>query len=400
MKNVLNQFTSSIVVDLDAIAANTRAIKTHIGPDVSLFGVVKAYGYGHGAVPVARVMLENGAERLCVGRTDEGIELRRAGIDAPVLNLCYTVPGEADDIVEHDLIGTVNTVEGAEAISARAGALGKTATVHVKVDTGMGRFGQLPGEMVAFLRSISGLPNLNIEGIWTHFSSADEADRTYTESQIAAFNMTLNLLAEAGYHFEMRHAANSAGTLDYPEAHFDAVRPGLIMFGMYPSADVSRDVSLVPAMTLRSHLARVRVLPKGSAVSYGRTYTAPKDTRIGLVPIGYGDGYHRVLSNRGHVLVRGKVAPIVGRVCMDQFMVDLSAIPDARQDDEVVIIGKQGGAAVPAEEVAAAAGTINYEITTALARRLPRLYTKGGSVVEVGQLPTCQNNRAASRATL
>ncbi len=399
MKNVLSQFTSSIVVDLDAIAANTRVIKAHIGPDVRLFGVVKAYGYGHGAVPVAKVMLENGAERLCVGRTDEGIELRRAGIEAPVLNLCYTVPGEADDIVEHDLTGTVNTVAGAEAISARAGALGKTATVHVKVDTGMGRYGQLPGEMVAFLDAISGLPNLNIEGIWTHFSSADEADRSYTESQIAAFNAALNALAEAGYHFAIRHAANSAGTLDYPTAHFDAVRPGIIMFGMYPSADVSRDVPLVPAMTLRSHLARVRMLPKGSAVSYGRTYVTPGDTRIGLVPIGYGDGYHRILGNRGHVLVRGTVVPIVGRVCMDQFMVDLSAIPDAEQDDEVVIVGKQGGAAVPAEEVAAAAGTINYEITTALARRLPRLYTKGGSVVEVGQLPTCQNSRAATRAT-
>jgi len=387
LDEIYSQFTSFIVVDLDAILHNAQAILTHTGPTVEVFGVVKANAYGHGAVPVARALLDAGIPRLAVGRTDEGLQLRRASIDVPILNLCYTVSAEAETMVAHDLTATVNTLEGAQVLSARAEALGKTATIHIKVDTGMGRYGQLPGEVLPFLAAINGLPNLDLEGIYTHFAVADATDKTYTHQQFAAFQEVLAAVSEAGYSFRMRHAANSAATLDLPETHLDAVRPGIILYGLYPSPDVSTDIPLQPALSLHSHLARVRTLPPSSSVGYGRTFITDQATPIGLVPVGYGDGYHRLLSNRGTVLVNGQRAPIAGRVCMDQFMVDLSAVPIAAQDNRVVLLGEQGAACIPAEEIAAEAETINYEVVTGLTRRLPRIYLQNGQVVEILRLP-------------
>ncbi len=380
------QLTTYAVIDLDAIAHNVRAILEHAGPGVGMFAVVKANAYGHGAAQVAREALASGAPRLAVARTDEGVQLRRAGLAAPILNMCYTVPAEAGALVAHGLAATVNTLEGAEALSGRAAALGRVADIHLKIETGMGRYGLLPDEVLPFLSRVSALPNLRVEGIFTHFSTADSADKAYTREQFARFEAVLGMVREAGHAIPLRHAANSAATLDLPETHLDALRPGLILYGLYPSAEVSRAVGLRPAMSLRSHAGRVRVLPPGSSIGYGRTFITQRPTRVVLVPVGYGDGYHRLLSNRGAGLIRGQRAPLIGRVCMDQLMLDATDIPGVAQDDEIVLLGAQGEAAISAEEVAELAGTINYEVVTALARRVPRVFVRGGQVVEVERL--------------
>ncbi len=389
LKTVRGWFTSYIIVDLDAIAHNVRALCEHVGPQVDVYGVVKANAYGHGAPQVARTALENGAKRLAVGRTDEGVQLRRAEIGAKILNLCYTVPAEAEALIVHDIAATVCSMEGAQALSQRAGALGRQARVHVKVDSGMGRYGLLPDELLPFLEQATQLPNLDFEGIFTHFATADAQDKAYTRGQFARFEEVLGAAREAGYTFRVRHAANTAATLDLPATHLDAVRPGIALYGLYPSAEVSTGVALRPALSLHSHVGRVKTLPAGSGIGYGLTYTTTGPTRVALVPVGYGDGYHRLLSNRGSVLIGGRRAPIVGRVCMDQLMVDATGIDGVQPDDDVVLIGQQGSETIRTEEVAAQAETISYEIVTALLPRLPRIYVKDGQVVDVVQLTTC-----------
>ena len=383
------QFTTYAVIDLDAIAHNVRALAAHASPVSEFFAVVKSNAYGHGARQVAEVALQNGATRLAVGRVDEAIQLRDAGIEAPILIMCYTVPAEAELIAEHRLMATISSIESAEALSGRATALGTTVRVHVKVDTGMGRYGVLPDEVLPFLNSVATLPALEIEGIFTHFATADERDKSYTYRQFNLFKEVLQAVREAGYTIPLRHAANSAATLDLPETHLDAIRPGIAIYGMYPSSEVSHSLELRPALTLRSHVARVRTLPPGYSISYGRTYTTDRPTPVALIPVGYGDGYHRALSNKGYVLIRGRRAPIVGRVCMDQFVVDISGIEGVRENDDVVLLGGQGEERITAEEIAALAGTINYEITTSLLQRIPRVFLRDGEVVDVLRLTTC-----------
>ena len=381
-----NQWLTWAEIDLDAIAHNVRQLKRHIGERVKLTAVVKANAYGHGAVPVARTALENGAERLAVNRVVEGIELRRAGIAAPILILGYSPPWEAEAIVRHDLTPTITEREVALALARAAASQGKTVPVHVKVDTGMGRFGLLPKEVVDFAKGLADFPNLRLEGLYTHFATADEADKSHTRRQFGIFLDVLKRLEEAGIEVPIRHAANSAATLDLPETHLDMVRCGIAIYGLYPSAEVSHSVPLKPAMSLKSRVARLRTLPAGSCISYGCTYVTSSPTRVALVPVGYGDGYHRLLSNRGQVLIRGRRAPILGRVCMDQFVVDVSDIPGVRLNDEVVVFGRQGEEEISAEEVAAWAQTINYEVVTALMPRVTRVYLRGGRAVAVRPL--------------
>ena len=381
-----NQWLTWAEIDLDAIAHNVRQLKRHIGERVKLTAVVKANAYGHGAVPVARTALENGAERLAVNRVVEGIELRRAGIAAPILILGYSPPWEAEAIVRHDLTPTITEREVALALARVAASQGKTVPVHVKVDTGMGRFGLLPKEVVDFAKGLADFPNLRLEGLYTHFATADEADKSHTRRQFGAFLDVLKRLEEAGIEVPIRHAANSAATLDLPETHLDMVRCGIAIYGLYPSAEVSHSIPLKPAMSLKSRVARLRTLPAGSCISYGCTYVTSSPTRVALVPVGYGDGYHRLLSNRGQVLIRGRRAPILGRVCMDQFVVDVSDIPGVRLNDEVVVFGRQGEEEISAEEVAAWAQTINYEVVTALMPRVTRVYLRGGQAVAVRPL--------------
>jgi len=374
--------TTFVRVDLDAIAANVRALAARASGS-EMFAVVKANAYGHGAVPVAQIALRHGATRLAVARPDEGIQLRRAGIVAPILVMGYALPGEIVAVVEHDITPAITTIEAAHAISARAGALGKTTPVHVKVDSGMGRAGLLPEETVSFVEQISHLPHLSIEGVFTHFASADESDKSFTRQQFRVFTDTLDALRQAGHTIPLRHASNSAATIDLPDMRLDAVRCGVAIYGLKPSSEVSDAVALRPALALISHVARVRTLSAGASVGYGRIFIAKQPTTVALLPIGYGDGVHRVLSNNGYALVRGQRAPIVGRVSMDQITIDVTNIAGVQQDDEAVLIGAQGEERITAEEVAAQAGTINYEVTTSLLPRLPRVYAQGGEIVEI-----------------
>lgn len=373
-------------IDLDAIAYNAAALKARAGGHAELMVTVKANAYGHGAVPVARAALDGGATRLAVARTLEGVELRQAEISAPILIMGYTLPAEAARIVRWDLTPTVNTVQQAMALSAAAQEAGKTVPIHIKVDTGMGRFGLLPGEVVDFVRTISRLPGLFLEGLYTHFAIADAADKTYTRRQFEKYMNVVNQLEATGFFFPLRHVSNSAATLDLPEMALDMVRCGIALYGLRPSDEVEPAVPLRPAMTLKSRVARVRTLPTGASISYGCTYTTTRPTPVALVPVGYGDGYHRILSNKGAVLIHGQRAPIVGRVCMDQFVVDVSEIPNVRQDDEVVIFGRQGEAEITAEEVARWAQTINYEVTTSILPRVTRVFLREGQVVAVQPL--------------
>jgi alanine racemase len=373
-------------VDLDAIAFNVQAFKRHVGEAVEIIAVVKANAYGHGAAPVARAALAAGATRLAVHRAIEGVELRQAGIDAPILVMGYTPPDGAAMVAYWKLTPSLMTIEFAQALSAQAGVLGRAIPVHVKVDTGMSRFGLMPAEVVGFLLELRWLSGITLEGLFTHFATADAADQTHVRGQLRTFNEVIAAARQAGIELPMIHAANSASMMRLPEAHFNAVRPGIALYGLDPSEEWPPVFEIRPALTLKSRVVRVRELPPGSGVSYGRTFVTQRPTLAALVPVGYGDGYHRLLSNRGSVLIHGKRAPILGRVCMDQFVVGISHIPGVQQDDEVVLLGRQGQERIRAEEIAALAGTINYEVTTSLLPRVVRAYYQGGEIIEVASL--------------
>lgn len=363
-----------VEIDLAAIQMNIRSFKRHVGDEVKIFAVVKANAYGHGAVLVAKAALEAGATRLAVHRLTEGIELRQAGLTAPILVMGYTPPAGAQAMVEWDLTPSCITSEFAQAFSTQAAANGKIMPLHVKVDTGMSRYGLFPAEVIPFLTAVSELPGIKIEGLFTHFATADSNDQTWVLQQIATFNQVIAAVRSTGMEVPIIHAANSATTMKLPQAHYNAVRPGISMYGMNPSSDWEPVFELHPALSLKSTVSRVRELPAGAGVSYGRTFVTSRPTMAALVPVGYGDGYHRILTNKGVVLVRGQRAPIIGRVCMDQFVVDVTGIPGVAQDDEVVLVGRQGEERISAEEVGRLAGSINYEVTTGLLPRVVRKY--------------------------
>ncbi len=361
-------------VDLETITRNVKAVKTHIGPAVGLMAVVKANAYGHGAVPVAQTALAAGADWLAVNRVEEGVALRQAGIGARILVLGYCLPAQAAAVVEHNLTPSVTTQAAATALADQVGHLGRPFPIHLKIDTGMGRFGLLPDEVVEFTRALQNLAPLQVEGMFSHFAVADEADPAFSQQQAQVYQDVVAAVEAAGINLPLKHLANSAASLALPQAHHNMVRLGIAMYGLPPSNEIEWPVSLYPAMTLKTRIARLRVLPAGASVGYGRTYIAPTPTPIALAPVGYGDGYPRLCSNRGAMLVRGKRAPIAGRVSMDQTSLDVSGIEGVTQDDEVVVFGRQGDAEITAGEVASWAETINYEIVTRLAARVPRVY--------------------------
>jgi len=379
-------FPSWAEINLDAIEANVKNIKAFIGDKVELIAVVKANAYGHGVIPVAQVVLEAGASRLAVARVTEGIKLRQAGIKAPILVMNYISLAEVPLAVQHDLTPTLITLEQAKAFSHEATKAGKRLPVHIKVDTGMGRFGLLPEEVEGFVKEVASLPGLALEGLYTHFSVADETSQDstlYTFKQFETFMDVAERLERAGFHFPLKHACNSAATIRFPQMHLQAVRVGIIIYGLRPSQEVEPPFPLTPALSLKSRVARVRTLPPGFPISYGRTYVTSRPTKVALVPVGYGDGYHRLASNRGFVLIRGVRVPIVGRICMDQFVVDVSEVDGVAVEDEVVLIGEQGGERIGAEEVARWVETINYEVVASLTSRIPRVYIKQGKITGI-----------------
>jgi alanine racemase len=359
-------------VDLEAIAHNVRRVVEMVGPEVAVLAVLKADGYGHGAIRVARTALNNGARYLGVASINEGVVLRQSGIHAPILVLGYTPAWQARELVLNDLSATVFDLEVARALGQRARELDRLVRVHVKVDTGMGRLGLLPNEVVPTVVELQTVPGLVLEGIFTHFSVAD-CNAAYTRWQIERFRQVLGALAELGIQFPLVHAANSAAILTLPESHLDMVRLGIAMYGLNPSAEVPCPSDFRSALAFKTQIAQVKTLPPGSSVSYGNTYQTTGEQRIGVIPVGYADGFRRAPRHWGEVLVRGQRAPIVGRVCMDQTMIDITAIPEVRQGDEVVLIGQQGGERITAEDVAERLGTINYEVVSEILARVPRV---------------------------
>jgi len=373
-------------IDLSAVTHNVQEIRGRVGPDVQIMAVVKANAYGHGAVEVAKAVLAGGANQLGVASADEGLQLRYAGVKAPILVLFPISPGEVSTVMRAGLMVTLYDLSLARAVSDAAAKGGTPILVHLKVDTGMGRQGLLPEEVVDFVKKLNSMPNLLLQGIFTHLASADAKDKSYTLFQIKRFSEVLAALKKNSLTVPLMHVANSAAICDYPEIFYNMVRPGLAIYGLYPSSEVSRAINLRPAMTLKSRIIRLKTMPAGSSISYGCTYRTKKEARIATVAIGYGDGYSRSHSNKGTMLVRGQRAPVVGRVCMDTCMIDVTPISEVQLGDEVVIIGAQGQETITVEEVAASIGTINYEVVTAVSARVPRVYTNQGKVVKIQRL--------------
>ncbi len=365
-----------VEIDLNAIASNTRHIKSLVGPQVRVLAALKADAYGHGAIKVGRTVLHNGASMLGVATLSEAVPLREADITAPILVFGYTPLWQMREAIRLDATVTLYSLEAAQELSRAAQDLAKTVKVHIKVDTGMGRLGiryEQSEEIIALIHAVKTLPGLELEGIYTHFAQADAANRTYTNQQLAHFQRIIALLEELALRPPIVHVANSAAILTMPEAHFDMVRPGIAIYGLHPSSDVPLSESFRPALSFKTQVSQVKWLPASEGISYGSTYITTRPTRIAALPVGYADGFRRSPRNWGSVLIHGQEAPILGRVCMDQCMIDVTHIPQARSGDEVVLIGRQGEATLSAEQIAERLGTINYEVVSELLARVPRV---------------------------
>ena len=371
-------------IDLDAIAYNMKNIK-NLAPDKEVIAVVKAACYGHGALDVVPTLLENGASRLAVAVLTEGIELRNNNINAPIMLLGYTPLSLGDDLIKYDLEQTVYDLEYAKELSKIALSLNKKAKIHIAIDTGMGRIGFLPNEKaVKNVSEICSLKGLETLGIFTHFSTSDEEDKTYTLEQFKKFQDFNEKLSNLGIEIPLKHVSNSGAIMDMPETYLDAVRAGIILYGYYPSNEVNKNnLSLKPALTLKACITRVQEMDTDMYISYGKTFKTKRKSLIATLPIGYADGYSRLLSKNGKVIINGKFAPIVGRICMDQCMIDVTDIGDVKIGDEVILLGEEGNLKFNADNLAEIIGTINYEILCMLKYRIPRVYIKNGKVFNV-----------------
>ena len=371
------------VVDLDAIYENLKELKSHIRPGTRVCAVIKTDAYGHGAVPVAK-WIRKLADFFAVATVEEGMELRKNGIWEPILILGHTPASLYREAIELGLRMNVYELSQAEAISNIAVSLGKTAYLHMKLETGMNRLGFSPDEgSLQAAETMSRLPGVCLEGLFSHLARADEADKTDAYRQLNIFQKFDAALRARGVKIPIRHIGNSAAMIDLPEFSYDMMRAGIALYGMYPSEEVSMDqVLLKPALRLVSRVIFVKNIEVGESVGYGGTFTAKRKTTIATIGIGYGDGYPRKLSGKADVLLHGKRAPICGRVCMDQLMVDVTDIPDVKEEDEAVLIGRDGNEVITVEELSALADTFNYEFVCDLGKRIPRIYISGGNVVE------------------
>ena len=372
-------------IDLDALKNNIRNIKKHVGEKTKVTAVVKADAYGHGAVVVAKTLLENGADCLGVAFIDEAEQIRNAGINCPVLLLGYTAEADIKRVIDMDITPTVFQLQSAKKISEQAKKAGKIIKVHIKIDSGMNRIGFLCNQQSAEeIMEISSLENLEIEGIFTHFSCADEASREYTDAQAAKFMDFINKLEKNGIKIPIKHACNSAGIVQFPEYHFDMVRAGIITYGMSPSeyVDIS-PLELKPALMLKSMVSRVQTIPAGEKISYGGTYVTEKPIKAAAISIGYADGYLRVLSGKADVLVNGQPAKVVGRICMDQCIIDVTNVNNIKVEDEVIVAGGPPESPVSFDRLASLAGTINYELFCLIGKRVPRIYLKDGVLLDL-----------------
>ncbi len=388
-------------IDLGALARNVRELKGLLLPGTQFMATVKANAYGHGAIEVARTVLENGADCLAVARISEAVELREAGFDVPILLFGDVLPEQVPFLIAHDIRITLTCLETAQHIASRAKDLKKSLKVHVEVDTGMGRLGVLhdqfltsnepgvlpdssdslgqPWKSVEEILAIHHLKGLEIEGLYTHMANADARDKAHTQRQLDRFKTLIAKLEEKGLTPPVLHGANSAAMIDMPDSHFKMVRPGIAMYGLWPSNEMDQTrISLEPVMSIRSKIIHLKNVSKGFKISYGSTHVTQIPTRIATVPIGYADGYSRLLSSKGQMLVRGIKARITGRVCMDFTMIDVGHIPDCALGDEVVIMGSQGEEKITANDIADTIGTINYEVVASLTKRMPNHYILSG----------------------
>lgn len=372
-------------IDLDSLAHNIKEVRRITNKEAIVTAVVKANAYGHGSIEAAEVFLENGADRLAVATLSEAVELRRAGIDTPILILGYTPDSQHKIAVENDIIEAIYTLESAEKLSQVAGNLNKKAKVHIKVDSGMGRIGFPPVDSsIDKIEKISKLPNLEIEGIFTHFAKADEVDKAYTGKQFKNYKWVIEKLKDKNIQIPIKHVSNSAATIDLPEYNLNMVRGGIMIYGLYPSDEVDKEkVSLKPAMTLKAKISHLKEVPEGTGISYGQIFVTKRKSKIATIPIGYADGFTRLLTSKAEVAIKGKRAPIVGKICMDQCMIDVTDIEDVKVGDEVVLFGDGTNGVPHIDEVAEKLGTINYEIVCMVGRRVPRVYIKDGKIIKI-----------------
>lgn len=360
-------------VNLAAIQHNIKEIKGKVQGKAKICAVVKANAYGHGVIAVAKTAIEAGADYLAVAILNEALELRQAGFLEPILILGFTPLEQADQVVAHDIEQAVFTMEAAEELSKAAALQNKIAKIHLKVDTGMSRIGIIPQQAGDLASQIQAMPNIEIVGMFSHFATADSADKSFAYEQLAKFKTAIASVESKGIDIPIKHIANSATILEIPEAHFDMVRAGVILYGLWPSDEVKKDIDLRPAMQLRAKVAYVKTMPANRGISYGQIFRTARESKIATIPIGYADGWTRMLTGKVRVQVNGKLVPIVGKICMDQCMADVTDIGEVKVGDEVVLFGSDQ---VTIDDIANLLGTINYEIVCMVGKRVPRVYIK------------------------
>ena len=372
-------------INLDNLASNMRKIRRLAKDSAQVTAVIKADGYGHGAKYIAQTLLENGADRFAVAALDEALELRKFGITVPILVLGYTQPERAKAIVANDIEQAVYSYELAKGLSMEAVKQNKKVKVHIKLDTGMGRIGLRADESsIESIKEIYELPNMIIEGMFTHFAIADEKDKGYTKEQFSKFMWVSNRLEQEGIKIRLKHCGNSATIIDLPDMHLDMVRAGIILYGLAPSEDVELNrIKLEQVMSLKARVTHVKEINSGESVSYGRKFIASGKTKIASLPLGYADGYTRMLTGKAEALVDGVRVPVIGRICMDQCMIDVTGIEDVKVGDEVVLFGKQKNSFISIDKIAEKLGTINYEVVCMIGKRIPRVYVKEGKIVNI-----------------
>lgn len=382
MKKILRPAWAEI--DLDAIAYNTRNIKKLIG-DKDLIAVVKANCYGHGVIDIIPTLLENGVSRFAVAMISEALEIRDNKITAPVMILGFTPLYLGEELINNNIEQTVYDLDYAKELSKIALTLNKKAKIHIAIDTGMGRIGFLPNEKsIDNITEICSLEGIEVIGIFTHFSTSDEKDKEYSHEQFTNMLSVMDTLKKRGIDIPLKHVANSGAIIDLPDTYLDAVRAGIILYGYYPSDEIDKNnLALKPALTLKATITNVKTLEKDMYVSYGRTFKTSNETIVATIPVGYADGYLRKLAENGKVIIKGEFAPIIGRICMDQFMIDVTNIPDVKIGDEVILLGEKNGLKYNADDMAKKLDTINYEVTCMLKSRLPRVYIKDTHIINV-----------------
>ena len=374
MTKVIQGRPTICCIDHAALRWNLSQIRAKVGAKVKILCMVKANGYGHGAAPIAQTFARGGADAFGVATLEEALELRQAGIGAPITVLAGVYSDQLDAFIGQELTPVVYDVATLNRLEAEAGRRQATLKFHLKIDTGMGRLGVLPAEAGQWIPELKKLRALKLEGVFSHFSHAESVVGDYTQKQLEIFIGVLKQLRAAGLASSLVHLANSAATITLPAAYFDMVRPGIMLYGVYPSAAMASQIELKPALTWKTKILQLKKVPAGTSISYGQTFVTQRESLIATLPLGYADGYQRLLSNRGEVMVGGKRAPVVGRVCMDLTMIDVTDIRKVRQGDEVVLLGGQGAAEISADEMAAWAETISYEILTSISARVPRIH--------------------------